>query len=458
MSPTSDQPPHPGGHISGGAGDQPAASAASSAEFLPTSPMPLDETAPADAPAGTGLPHSSSAVSDTASREGPPASSAVGPQVYAVHFGGQGGEYFKIWIVNLLLTVLTLGLYYPWAKVRKLRYFANHTYVDGHSLDFHGDPLRILRGTLLFGALLVAVNVAERVSGLAYAIAVGTLWLMFPMLWRASMRFRLANTSWRGLRMRFTGDVGGAYLPFACLYLLALGMGLAVGFSDAALEGLDPNQKLVAAKRVAWLMGLGFLLWPALEYLLKRYQHSHYQLGQWQTRFQTGPWGFYKVYLKLVGLILLPLIVLSVVIIAFIGVGMAAGADQQNSAVMGALIGGFAALLMVFLVQLCVKPYLATRMQNLVWHHTGHPQIQFRSRLRFRDYLPAYLLNGLLTFLTLGLYWPVAQIALAKLRLQAITIESQVPLSSAVAQWLAHPERDATGDAAGDLLGFDISL
>ncbi len=36
----------------------------------------------------------------------------------AIRFTASGSEYFRIWIVNLLLTVLTLSLYYPWAKVR----------------------------------------------------------------------------------------------------------------------------------------------------------------------------------------------------------------------------------------------------------------------------------------------------------------------------------------------------
>jgi uncharacterized membrane protein YjgN (DUF898 family) len=313
---------------------------------------------------------------------------------------------------------------------------------------------------LLFGALIVAVNVAERVSSLAYAVAVGLLWLMFPMLWRASMRFRLANTSWRGLRMRFTGSVGGAYMPFAVMYLWALAAGVLFGLSASDMAHPDITNKAVAAQQALTFLGLSILLWPVLEYLIKRYQHNHYQLGQWQTQLQTGPWGFYKVYLKLMGLILLTLILMVVVVVAFIGLGVATSQFEHRSGagVAATILSGLLAVFMIFMAQLCIKPYLATRMQNLVWGHTGHPQVQFRSRLRFRDFLPAYLLNGLLTLITMGLYWPVAQIALAKLRLQAITIESQVPLSSAVAQWLAHPERDATGDAAGDLLGFDISL
>ena len=65
-----------------------------------------------------------------------------------VRFTASGSEYFRIWISNLLLTLLTLGLYHPWAKVRKLRYFYGNTWVGDHAFDFHGDPKRMLRGTL----------------------------------------------------------------------------------------------------------------------------------------------------------------------------------------------------------------------------------------------------------------------------------------------------------------------
>ncbi len=38
-------------------------------------------------------------------------------------FTGDGREYFRIWIVNVSLTVITLGIYSAWAKVRRMRYF-----------------------------------------------------------------------------------------------------------------------------------------------------------------------------------------------------------------------------------------------------------------------------------------------------------------------------------------------
>ena len=81
-----------------------------------------------------------------------------------VRFTGSGSEYFRIWIVNLLLTLVTLGLYYPWAKVRRLRYFYGNTLVDGVPLAFHGDPRKMFRGWLLVGVLFALYSMAGNFS------------------------------------------------------------------------------------------------------------------------------------------------------------------------------------------------------------------------------------------------------------------------------------------------------
>ena len=75
-------------------------------------------------------------------------------------FRATGSEYFRIWIVNLLLTIVTLGIYSAWAKVRRLRYFYGSTLLDGHSFEYHGKPLAILKGRLVVFAVYVVFLVA----------------------------------------------------------------------------------------------------------------------------------------------------------------------------------------------------------------------------------------------------------------------------------------------------------
>ena len=63
-----------------------------------------------------------------------------------VRFHGSGADYFRIWIVNLVLTLLTLGIFSAWATVRQRRYLYGCTEVGGSRFDFHGKPVRILVG------------------------------------------------------------------------------------------------------------------------------------------------------------------------------------------------------------------------------------------------------------------------------------------------------------------------
>jgi len=60
---------------------------------------------------------------------------ATRPEVCNLEFTGSAGEHFRIWIVNVVLTVVTLGIYGAWAKVRTRRYFYANTLLDGEPFD-----------------------------------------------------------------------------------------------------------------------------------------------------------------------------------------------------------------------------------------------------------------------------------------------------------------------------------
>ncbi len=111
-------------------------------------------------------------MENSAQSASPPQPPPHAPQ--PLHFNGNGAEYFGIWIVNLLLTIVTLGIYSAWAKVRRLQYFYRHTELAGSSFDFHGSPIRILIGRLIALAMLIAYNVSVRLqSRMIFVIVVG---------------------------------------------------------------------------------------------------------------------------------------------------------------------------------------------------------------------------------------------------------------------------------------------
>jgi len=75
-----------------------------------------------------------------------------------VVFTGRAGEYFGIWIVNLLLSIVTLGIYSAWAKVRRKKYFYNNTLIDNVGFDYHASPIAILKGRIIAVVLLCSTK------------------------------------------------------------------------------------------------------------------------------------------------------------------------------------------------------------------------------------------------------------------------------------------------------------
>lgn len=369
-----------------------------------------------------------------------------------IRFTGSGSEYFRIWIVNLLLMLVTLGIYYPWAKVRRLRYFHGNTLVGNEPLDFHGNPKKMLKGYALVGVLLVLYVAAGEYSPTAKLLAFLIVMALGPALLKSSMQFRLANTSWRGLRLAFKGSLGDAYR--AALPLLLPGL-VMVGALTAVPNPQTPPLWYVftaAAVGLATLAVFPWLLWN-----LKRYQHNHYALASLQTTFRATPGAFYKIHFQALGLALLALLITAGIPLALVIYSAKAnGPGGPVSAGLG-LVASFLPLLGILAIFVALKPFVVARMQNLVWTQTGNTSLRFLSHLQFKSLLWLTLKNWLLIILTLGFYWPFAAIALARIRLQAVGVRTHIHPDTLLSQ-IQSTEGDAAGDAAGDLFGVDIGL
>lgn len=380
-------------------------------------------------------------------QEPSPGTASALPHQVGIRFTGSGSEYFRIWIVNLLLTVLTLTLYLPWAKVRRLKYFHGNTLVGDAPLGFHGHPRRMLRGYLLVALLFILYTLAGQFSPIAGLVALVILVAIAPALFRAALQFRLANTSWRGLRLRFTGELREAYLLVIPVVTM-VALGVVLGFAGTLQHDDKTTVALVALAAILLLQAWGgiWMLWRT-----KKYQHDHYALAALQTRFDGRQRQFAGLVLRGLGL---------VVLLMLLAAGLAASAmalgstpERQTQTFLLSL----APLALLLLVFVLLKPYFVARLQNLVWNQTGGEALQFHSRLRVRPMLALTLKNWLLIVLTLGLYWPFAAVAMARLRLQAVSLSLRDDPDQ-LADQLRGAQVDATGDAAGDLFGIDVGL
>ncbi|MDZ7811854.1 MAG: YjgN family protein, partial [Ideonella sp.] len=372
----------------------------------------------------------------------------------------------RIWIVNLLLIVVTATLYWPFARARRLAYFQANTVIDGQPLGFHGDPWKMFRGYLMMLALAIVYSVASNVSPLAAMVSVAVLALVWPALWRASLQFRLANTSWRGVRFAFKGSLGGAYgamLPAFLPSVVLVGLGSFLG-----APGEEATLTEAQSERLAYWMGLSMLAFMlALPWALARiklYQHQHYHYAGQTTQLTAGTGQFYVLALKVLGVALLlgVVAVALLAVVALVGGGLAAitgifGGEGGGRA-SGALVAMTGLLMLGIYITsfFVIGPYAVSRMQNLVWGHTHSADIRFGSDLRLLPLARRTALNLFLTAITLGLYRPFAVVAMTRLKLEAMSIT----VTGSVDEWVAESQQmnDAAGDAAGDFFGIDMGL
>ncbi len=325
-----------------------------------------------------------------------------------LEFTGSAMEFFKIWIINVLLTLLTLGLYSPWAKVRTHRYFYNNTLLDNSHFDYLADPVKILKGRLLVLAILLIASLFS-VFPIINALVTLAFVLLVPWFIIRALKFNLFNTAYRNIRFQFKGQYGSAFLTFIGLPFL-----------------------------IPFTLGL---IYP---YFIRQSKHfiivnSHYGLSPFQMNAPTG--SFYKIYAGV--------FVTGILLLTFIA-GLSGFIQQANP---GLII---ASVVLFYPLALLIYAYLVTRTTNLVFNHTRLEHCYFQSRLKVGPMCWLYFSNAIAIILSFGLLIPWAKIRLTRYRLNHLTLVTTQDLDQFVA---AEQDRcDAIGEEAVDLFDIDFGL
>ena len=322
---------------------------------------------------------------------------------YAIEFTGSGREYFNIWIVNLLLSVLTLGIYSAWAKVRRLQYFYRNTRIADASFEYHGLPMAILKGRIIAFIILMLYSLAGRYNLLLGLAAAALIGLVMPWLIVRSLRFKLHYSSYRGLRFAFVGSDKAAYRVFL----------------------LNP---ILAAITV-------YLLVPFAHQRIKQYQHRNSKFGNTFFTFGATVGSFYRVYLKA----LLAALLLGILVVF--------------------LAKLFMLRFIVFLIPvifICIAVYMAVALPNLIWNATGLGDHAFYCNLRMRPYLWIGFTNLLGIIVTLGLFVPFAQVRMLRYKLECMGLIGMGDLAGFVAGQTQ--EVSALGQETSEIFNMDISL
>lgn len=314
-----------------------------------------------------------------------------------VEFKGDGFEYFKIWIVNIVLTIVTLGIYSAWATVRNKRYLYSNTYVDGTSFSFLAEPLTILKARLIAVAVFILISLLGAINPAFSVMFSLALIVAIPFFINQSLAFKMRNTAYKNIQFRFSASYGEA---FKAIYLWPL----------------------------LGLLSLG-ILYPQV--ILRGVQYRANNTAYGTTNFLFN--GTFKDY--------------AIVLLTAVGLGIAA-------AIIVAAIGQPLGAVISLLAYLGVIAYVIVATSNLLYMRLQLKEHGFDSNMTVLGYSKTMLINIVLIVLTLGLYLPAAQIRMLKYVTSCITVNANGSLDDFAA---AEQENvTAFGEEFGQVMDFGV--
>lgn len=327
-----------------------------------------------------------------------------------VEFTGKGMEYFKIWIVNIFLTILTLGIYSAWAKVRNKQYFYGNTIIDGSSFQYTASPIAILKGRLIAVAAFIVYSL---ITGLLPIIGI-LLMLAFiaiiPWLIVRSLAFNARNSVYRNIRFNFTGKAMDAFKVFILWPLLII-------------------------------FTLGFIA-PLVWHKQQRFFVTHTRYGTSGFEFFAETGQYYRIFFIMLGGILGFGILLSVL----------AGLLSAISPIVGMIVMtplAAAGYILLF-------AYIAVSLSNLFFNSTQIAGNRFTSRLEIPKMVWLYFTNVVAILFSLGLMIPWVQVRMARYRAECLSMQVETSLDNFIGE--EQKNVSALGEEMSEVFDVEVSF
>lgn len=335
-------------------------------------------------------------------------------------FTGSGFEYFKIWIVNLLLNIITIGIYSAWAKVRNKQYFYGNTQIAGSSFEYTAKPLKILVGRVIAVALYIALGYSSRFAPKLYLVLALVFLAFIPWIIVSSLRFNARHTSYRNISFRFQGTVLGAFVNFLILPFVGI-----------------------------------FTFFLAMPWVWKKqvqYVTNNHSYGTEPFRFDVPVSAYYKI----LG------IMLGASIVFFTALAILAGPSIKEIILQGQGVDPSVFLKFVpmviayFFFSFVLGAYLVTSMANLHFNNTSLQDHRFESDWSTLSYLLLTVTNTIGILLTLGLFIPFAKVRAAAYKAEHTSLMVSGDLDNFVAR--EQEQSSSVGEGVHDIFDIDISL
>jgi uncharacterized membrane protein YjgN (DUF898 family) len=336
-----------------------------------------------------------------------------------LRFTGNTSEYFKIWIVNVLLTILTIGIYSAWAKVRKKKYFYRNTFLLDFSFDYLAMPKKILVGRLIvFGTLIILIITGYIDPLLLLIFAIPTI-LLFPWIVVKALSFKAQNSSYCNIRFGFLGTYGEAIRVFILQMLITI-LTLGIGYFYQRYR----RTQYVFNNSTYGKTSFRLRLDSSVDFL---------ELYLWKVAKYGILVGIGNAVILLIGKALLPVVVFQV----------------------------FEGIISIF-ISISFIAFLQAAKTNLIWSNvllgekSDPVYVIFKSTLSVKKMIWIYFSNTYAVVLSMGLLAPWASIRTIRYRLSNLGVTLYGELDSFIAG--EQKEIGAFGEEIIDFSDFDLGL
>jgi len=382
-------------------------------------------------------------------------------RTYPFEFHGKAGEYFKIWIVNLFLTIITLYVYSAWAKVRTKRYFYGNTTVDGSSFEYHATGRQLVVGRLIAVALLIIYTVFRDINITVAAIALGALAILFPWaLWR-SLKFNARASSFRNIRFGFDGTASTPYGIFIATPI-AIAILLASAFLIIKTINIDLQQLTNSGfgPYVSFLIPLLiFLSVPLLHKILISYSHNKHRYGISKFTANIKTSRIYGIYILSYFFLLVAftvVAVISILVVKFVDIDLDFLTQMQSSDGLfwKVFSGAFGYLFIVAVSGLSIA-YFKSAIRNHRYSATSiGSDLQLHSNTNLWSLWWLDTSNLFLLIFSVGLAYPLTKIRSAQYFASHTTLSVEGGLDSFTAE--EKSRMNAMGEEMAD--AFDVEF
>lgn len=345
------------------------------------------------------------------------------PKKVFATFSGQGAELFGIMIVNFIFTLLTLGIYHFWGKVKVRKYLWRHSHILGSPLEYTGNGLELFLSFLIVFAALMAYSLLMSLMPVFGIVTVPLLfWAIYFAMYR-SIRFRLTRTRWRGIYANLSGS--------------------AVKFANN-----------VIFLSIANLLCLGCLT-PYITARLYRLVINNVYWGSMKFSFNGDAKPLYKSFFIGLGVTLLALLLFGVFgygyFIIIGGAMIHGGTSDFEHAALTLMVLYLATIFTIALGFL----YYAACKTRWFYDHLSLPGARFICGLPISTFISLYVTNALLLIFTLGFGYAWVLTRTIRCLAAAAVYQGEVDEAAIAQNTQAVPKR---GDGLLDALDLDVAF